>query len=119
MPKLTTLLAHFQIIDNRPQTVREIREAMGGTEASVRAMLGVAANKGLVCREGKKPNTRFYLDENCPVLLHLATPERLAGLDDFTRDFCGRWNVLTPFDATRRNPEALRDWLETLDGRYA
>ena len=116
MPKLTTLLAHFQATDNRPQTAREVLDALGGTEASVRAMLGNAANKGLVRREGKKPNTRFYLDENCPVPLHIATPERLASLDDFTRDFCGCWNVLTPFDATRRNPEALRDWVTRLDG---
>ena len=119
MPKLTTLIEHFEATGNRPQTVREIGDALGESEQKVRTMLTHnVSNRHLIRREGKTPNTRY-----CFLEAYLEThrnPVTVApDMDTLRLEFCRRWNVLSPYEATRDNPEALRDWLETLDQRTA
>ena len=118
MPKLTALIAHFEATGNRPQTVREIADALGEPEGKVRAMLTVHVNRGRIRREGKNPSTRFCFFED-PVLVPLKPRALSHDMETIRLEFCRRWNCLAPFEATRDNPEALRDWIETLSERTA
>ena len=118
MPKLTALLAHFGATGNRPQTVREVAEALGEPESKVRTMLDHNVSRGKMRREGKMPNTGFCFLETYLETVRNPAPAA-PDIETIRLEFCRRWHVLTPFEATRNNPETLRDWLRTLDERTA
>ena len=118
MPKLTALLEHFEATGNRPQTVREVAEALGEPESKVRTMLHHNSRRGLMRREGKMPNTRFCFCESYLETYRNPAPAA-PDMETIRLEFCRRWNVLAPYEATRDNPEALRDWIETLNERTA
>jgi hypothetical protein len=55
------------------------------------------------------------LNEKAPD--HLLARKKHLSVDLVTAGFCDRWGVRKPFQATRRNPEALAEWCRLLESK--
>lgn len=112
MAELTSALAvYFRSIDNEWQTARHIAVGMYADVARVRMMLTNNAKNGYLEREGEPRRYRFKegaLNQNPRGNVTHRSVAAVAA------EFCRRHNVSAPYEATRKDPEALNEWTEML-----
>lgn len=109
------LVEHFRQTRNRSQTVAEIVAAIDRPEGYVRRAIGSYALRGYIERSGT-PRRYSFKPGVLEALREIAPPE-LRDIEAIRAAFCERWGVSAPFEATKRSPEALREWIGVLDDR--
>lgn len=109
---LTSALAeYFRRTDNRWQTARQIAAGMDKDVALVRMQLQNHHQRGQLERDGEPRRYRFVEGSLSPKLGKSVGTYSAASA---ASEFCRRWNVTVPYEATRDNPEALTEWTEML-----
>lgn len=110
------LSVHYRATENRWQTVEELLEATGRGERTVRNALRNLQASGRLEVYGKRPK-RYRVDptmivRKCRYETKLEPVKR--DVEQIRRDFCRKWNVQEPYQATLKNPDAMREWSEAM-----
>ena len=114
---LTGFIAeHFRATGNEWQTLGELVEATGRPRAEVSREVERLKREGQLTKKGKRRNMAYRVPAE---LLHALVPKKeKRSLQQITKDFCKKYGVTHPYQATRRSESALNEWL-TLTGNRA
>lgn len=102
---------HFMATRNRPQTAREIAADMDKAEYLVRSALTSYMRSGHILTDDSSPKRYYFRAESLAGETPRATSPKIGKL---AAEFCRRWNCDVPYEATRKDPEALTEWTEML-----
>lgn len=113
MAELTSALAgYFRRTDNRWQTAHQIAAGMGKEVSLARMSLQNHYNKGHLERDTGSP--RRYRFKEGSLGLSPSKSVTTYSAASAAAEFCAKWGVTVPYEATRDNFEALTEWTEML-----
>lgn len=114
------LSQHFRDTGNTWQTATEVAAALDMKPGTVASVLTVMSKPG--CKRVEKERRRDAIVYRIrPARLHDAPPrtgeKAGARLERLAADFCRKHAVSYPYQATSKNPDAMREWSALMEAK--